>query len=68
MHTKKSGFLTIEAARDDLKAQGFTAVGPYAREWTHPDGTVFILGKGSLQGRTGQSARGLRWIFGYYPK
>jgi hypothetical protein len=66
-HSAKTGFSSFEAARNDLKAQGFTAVGPYAREWTHIDGTVFQIG-GSLKGKTGQSARGQGWVFGYHPK
>jgi len=66
-HAAKSGFPTFEAARNDLKSQGFTAGGPYATKWTHADGTVFHIGY-SLKGKTGQSARGQKWVFGYYPR
>ncbi len=66
-HTAKTGFKTFEAARDDLKTQGFTACGPYAKVWTHQDGTEFAIRSG-LKGKTGQSARGAAWIWGYGPK
>ena len=63
----KSGFKSFEAARNDLKSFGFTSPGPYATEWTNIEGAVFIIG-GSLKGKTGQSARGLGWVFGYHKK
>jgi hypothetical protein len=65
--TAKSGFTTFEAARNELKAAGFTSVGPYAKDWTGPNGEIFSIG-GGLKGKTGQSARGLAWTYGYFPK
>ena len=65
--TNKSGFPTFEAARNELRSLGFTAAGPYAKEWKRADSVVAVIGSG-LRGKTGQSARGLSTVFGYYQK